>query len=276
MKEILNKIKDYINNADAIVLGAGSGLSTASGYIYSGKRFMDNFKYMYDLYGYKDMYSAGFHNFKTKEEYFGYYAKFVILNRYSDIGLDLYKKLYKIVENKNYFVITTNVDHLFQKSGFSKDRLFYTQGDYGLFQCSKPCLNITYDNEKQIRVMYNSLINNKIPSSLISRCPNYNRVMTFNLRSDDTFVENEGWHKAKDRYEKFINDNKNKKILFLELGVGYNTPVIIKYLFMRLTYMLDNARYVAINNSYDELPLEIKDKGIYLNANLEDVITKLS
>lgn len=272
---MIEKLKELLNNAEAIIVGAGAGLSTAAGFKYSGDIFLSNFKDMYDKYGYIDMYSAGFHNFKTSEEKWGYWCRHIYLNRYKEKHNKLYNDLYSILKNKNYFVITTNVDHQFQLAGFDKNRLFYTQGDYGLFQCSIPCHNKTYDNEKEILEMINNLVEYKIPSSLIPKCPICGKEMEVNLRSDDTFVEDEGWHKASERYYKFINDNKNKKILFLELGVGYNTPVIIKYPFMRMTNSFNDASYVVINKGYNPIPAEIKDKTMIIDSDIKEIINKL-
>ena len=268
----MTNIKELINEAEAIVIGAGAGLSNAAGFEYGGTTFMNNFKYMHDLYGYNDMYTAGFHNFKSEEEKWAYWSKMIFLNRYNDDGKELYKKLYSLVKDKNYFVITTNVDHQFQKAGFAKNRLFYMQGDYGLFQCSIPCNNKTYDNKEIIYKMINNIKDNKIPTSLIPRCPNCGALMTTNLRCDDKFVEDEGWHKAKNNYENFINENKNKKILYLELGVGYSTPIWIKYPFMKLTSQNKNAKYVVIDKGYNFIPKEIEKQSIFINENINNII----
>lgn len=271
----IEDLKNLINYYDTIIIGAGAGLSAAAGFEYGGKTFLDNFKDMYEKYGYTDMYSAGFHNFSTEEEKWGYWCRSIYLNRYKDGAKQLYLDLYKILKNKNYFVITTNVDHQFQLAGFDKKRLFYTQGDYGLFQCSKPCHKKTYDNEEIIKRMKQSLIDNKIPSSLIPKCPKCGRNMSLNLRSDNTFVEDEGWHKAFNNYQEFLSKAKNGKVLFLELGVGYNTPAIIKYPFMRMTYQFDNAFYVCVNQGENYIPDEIIDKSLIINEDLNLVISEL-
>lgn len=272
----IEKLKKLINESDAIVIGAGAGLSTAAGFEYSGSTFIKNFKYMLDKYGYTDMYQAGFHNFKTSEEKWGYWSKFIYLQRYMCGTKPLYKELFNILKDKNYFVITTNVDHQFQLANFDKERLFYTQGDYGLFQCSLPCHNKTYDNKEQIMEMINNIKDNKIPSSLIPKCPICGREMTTNLRCDDTFVEDEGWHKAKYNYINFLENNKNKKILFLELGVGWNTPVIIKYPFMRMTYQYKNAFYVCINKGFNKIPDEIRQKSLIIDDDISKIISRLN
>lgn len=267
MKEI-EKIKELIQEAEAIIIGGGAGLSTAAGFIYDGQYFLDNFLDINKKYGYTDMYSACFHPFLTSEEKWGYWCRFIYLQRYKEGAKPLYKKLFEMVKDKNYFVITTNVDHQFQLAHFGKKRLFYTQGDYGLFQCSNSCHEKTYDNEKQIMEMVHSLKDGLIPTNLIPKCPICGEEMTTNLRSDDKFVEDEGWHKAAHRYEQFLNQNKDKKILFLELGVGWNTPVIIKYPFMKMTYAFKNAFYVCINKGFNRIPQEIQDKSIVINDDI--------
>ena len=268
MDEKIETLKKYINEADAIVIGAGAGLSVAAGFEYGGATFLKNFKYMHDKYGYTDMYSAGFHCFESLEEKWAYWAKMIYLNRYACGAKDLYKKLYEIAKDKNYFVITTNVDHQFQLSGFDKNRLFYTQGDYGLFQCSNACHNKTYDNKEMIEEMIKNTKNNLIPTNLIPRCPICGSPLETNLRCDNSFVEDEGWHKSLKRYQDFINENKDKKILFLELGVGYNTPGIIKYPFLKLTYQFKNAFYITINNEREYIPPELKNKSLVISADL--------
>lgn len=268
MKLTKELLQTLINECDAIVIGAGAGLSQAAGFEYGGKTFIDNFKYMFDLYGYTDMYSAGFHNFDTLEEKWAYWSKMIYLNRYKYEAKPLYTRLFNLVKNKNYFVITTNVDHQFQLAGFDKKRLFYMQGDYGLFQCSNACHNKTYDNKKDILNMINNIKNNKIPSNLIPKCPICGSPMTTNLRCDDKFVEDEGWHKHKKRYMEFIKQNKNKNILFLELGVGYSTPVWIKYPFIKMTLDNKNAKYICIDKGYIMTPKEIENQTYVFNDDI--------
>lgn len=275
MMSTLEQLKKWFNEAEAIVIGAGAGLSTAAGFEYDGKTFLKHFDYMHDLYGYNDMYSAGFHNFLTEEEKWGYWSKFIYLNRYQTGALPLYHDLLKLVAKKNYFVITTNVDHQFQKAGFSKERLFYTQGDYGLFQCSIPCHQKTYDNEDIIKQMITNQIDHKISSDLLPKCPICHHLMTMNLRSDENFVEDEGWHKASDRYLTFLKQNISKNILFIELGVGWNTPSIIKIPFMQMVKKAPHAHYLCINKGHNEIIDGIEEKAIILNQDLKEVITIL-
>ena len=207
----LEQLKNLINDSQAIVIGAGAGLSAAAGFEYGGEFFKEHFSEMVKL-GYTDMYSAGFHHFDSEEAKWAYWSKHIYYSRYQGVK-QLYKDLLEVVKDKNYFVLTTNVDHQFQLAGFDKERLFYTQGDYGLFQCSKPCHNKTYDNEELVLQMFKEQKDNLIPSTLIPKCPVCGRVMETNLRSDDRFVEDDGWHKASNNYSKFINDNKDKNAI---------------------------------------------------------------
>ena len=229
------KLKEALRTADAVVIGAGAGLSTSAGFVYTGERFEKYFSDYAEKYGIKDMYSGGFYPFATPEEHWAYWSRYIFVNRYMDPPTDLYNKLYESVKDKDYFVITTNVDHCFQKAGFDKKRLFYTQGDYGLFQCSEPCCRETFDNKNIIFEMLKQQKDMKIPTELLPVCPHCGKPLTMNLRSDDKFVEDEGWHRAEERYENFLRTREGQKILFLELGVGYNTPVIIKYPFWQMT-----------------------------------------
>ena len=272
----IERLQNLIDNCDAIILGAGAGLSTAAGFEYGGKLFLDNFPDMYKKFGVTDMYSAGFSKFSSSEEKWGYWCRSIYLNRYKNGAKKLYVILVNILKKKEYFVITTNVDHQFQLAGIDKERLFYTQGDYGLFQCSKPCHKKTYDNGKIVMNMLENLNEGLIPTSLIPHCPVCGREMEMNLRSDDTFVEDEGWINANNRYREFILANKDKKILFLELGVGFNTPVIIKYPFIQMTNTLKDAFYVCINKGYNYIPEEIKDKSMLVEDDLAEVINLLN
>ncbi|MFV0518871.1 MAG: SIR2 family NAD-dependent protein deacylase [Lachnospirales bacterium] len=268
----ISKMAELINSAEAIVIGAGAGLSTSAGFVYDGENFNRHFNDFEDKYGFKDMYTGGFYKFETKEEYWAYWSRYIYVNRFCDIPTDLYKNLLELVKDKNYFVITTNVDHCFQKSGFDKERLFYTQGDYGLFQCSVPCSNETYENKDIILKMVEQQENMRIPSELIPLCPNCGKEMTMNLRSDNLFVENDGWHRSAKNYSEFIDVYKNKKILFIELGVGFNTPSIIKYPFWQMTFANKNANLISINFNEALVPKEIEGKSVCFKEDIYKVI----
>ena len=270
----IKKLKSALEEADCVVIGAGAGLSTSAGFTYSGERFDKYFSDFGEKYGFKDMYSGGFYPYPTPEEMWAYWSRYIYINRYMDIPKPVYEELLELIKDKDYFVITTNVDHCFQKAGFDKKRLFYTQGDYGLFQCSEPCRDMTYDNKDMILNMYEKQSGMRIPSELIPKCPNCGKPLTMNLRSDDKFVEDEGWHEAAKRYEEF-NETHKGKVLYLELGVGYNTPVIIKYPFWQRTFDNPNATYACINFSDAECPEQIKDRSILIEGDIGKVLEDL-
>lgn len=274
--EPLERLKAALRDCDAVVIGVGSGLSTAAGFTYNGERFEKYFSDFAAKYGIKDMYSGGFYPFATPEEHWAYWSRYIYINRYMDAPKPVYNDLLKLVQDKDYFVITTNVDHCFQKAGFDKKRLFYTQGDYGLFQCSEPCCQETFDNEEVIREMVKRQEDMKIPTELLPTCPHCGKPLTMNLRSDDTFVEDKGWHRAVERYENFFRTRAGQKILFLELGVGYNTPVIIKYPFWQMTAKNPNATYICINQGQAVCPQEIELQSVCINADIGQVLQSLS
>ena len=269
----IEKLKEKIRTADAVVIGAGAGLSTAAGFTYSGERFEKYFSDFAAKYGIQDMYSGGFYPYETPEEHWAYWSRYIYINRYMDAPKPVYDDLLKLVANKDYFVITTNVDHCFQKVGFDKKRLFYTQGDYGLFQCSEPCCQETFDNKDIIFEMLKQQNDMKIPTELLPVCPHCGKPLTMNLRSDDKFVEDEGWHRAAERYENFLRTRAGGKMLFLELGVGYNTPVIIKYPFWQMTAKNPNATYACINKGQAICPQEIERQSICVNAGISEVLS---
>ncbi len=261
--------------ADAVVVGAGAGLSTAAGFTYSGERFERHFADFIGKYGFTDMYSAGFYPFPTEEEKWAYWSRHIYYNRYVPAPKPVYDNLLKLLKEKDYFVITTNVDHQFQKAGFDKRRLFYTQGDYGLFQCAKPCHQKTYDNEDVIKRMIAEQMDMRIPSELVPKCPVCGGPMAMNLRSDETFVEDEGWHAASERYEDFIRRHLNGKILFLDLGSGGNTPVIFKIPFIQWTMQNPNAIYATINLGEAFTVDQIKDRSIVIDGDIGEVLERM-
>ncbi len=269
-------LKEKINQADALIIGAGSGLSTAAGFTYSGERFRRYFADFEDRYHFHDMYTGGFYPFESLEEYWAYWSRFIHCNRYMDVPHpEIFQNLKKLTENKDYFIITTNVDHLFQKHGFDKERLFYTQGDYGLWQCMTPCHPYTYDNEALVKRMVEEQKDMQIPTALIPRCPICGKPMTMNLRADHTFVEDAGWHRAAKRYEDFLQAHRQGKVVYLELGVGYNTPVIIKYAFWRFVHANKQATYACVNLDPIQIPEQIRHRSIALQTEIGAVLRQL-
>lgn len=288
----ISRLKHEIETADAVIIGAGAGLSASAGFTYTGKRFEQHFSDFIRKYGFHDMYSGGFYPFETLEEHWAYWSRYIYINCYTAAPKPVYDDLLKLVQGKDYFVLTTNVDHCFQKAGFDKQRLFYTQGDYGLWQCSVPCHNKTYDNEAVVRKMVaaqgfafaengdlyvpdGTKLKMEVPSELIPYCPHCHKPMSMNLRADDTFVEDEGWHRAAERYGAFLKSHQNQKVLFLELAVGYNTPTIVKYSFWQMTYDWPNATYACLNYGEAYAPDEIKRKSICVNRDIGDILTAL-
>lgn len=271
----IEKLKKEIDTADAIVIGAGAGVSTAAGFTYSGERFMNYFADFYKKYGFDNMYSGGFYPFDSLEEFWAYWSRYIFCNRYKKAPKPVYDNLLKLVDGKDYFVLTTNVDHQFQLAGFDKKRMFYTQGDYGLWQCSEPCHDKTYDNEAVVRKMLDEQHNMKIPTELIPHCPVCGKPMSMNLRSDNTFVEDEGWHKASERYSEFIRRHNDLHILYLELGVGANTPAIIKYPFWNMVDKNENAVYACINLGESFCPEAIENRSICINSDIAKVLEDL-
>ena len=234
----LERLKNALSESDAVVIGAGAGLSASAGFVYDGKRFEKHFSDFIEKYGFRDMYSGGFYPFDSLEEHWAYWSRYIWINRYTDAPKPVYDELLALVKGRDYFVLTTNVDHCFQKASFEKDRMFYTQGDYGLFQCSEPCCQKTWDNEEIVRAMLDRQEDMRIPSELVPRCPNCGKPAAMNLRSDDTFVQDAGWYEAAERYALFIKRHQGMRTLYLELGVGYNTPIF---------YVLRTSRNSKIN-----------------------------
>ena len=291
-EEQVRKLKEKIQNVEAIVLGAGSGLSTAAGLTYRGERFQ---KYFFDFakkYPIRDIYSGGFFPFESPEEFWAWWSRHIYFNRYLDAPSDVYGNLKKIVEGKDYFVLTTNVDHQFQRAGFAKERLFYTQGDYGLFQSSRPTVAKTYDNQEIVEKMLEAQgfvrddegifqlpedkkLKMSIPTELIPICPDDGLPMAMNLRVDENFVEDAGWKMAAKRYQNFLHSHKGKHVLYWELGVGMNTPVIIKFPFWRYTEENPNAYYACLNLGEAGCSREISKRSICLNADIGQVLRDL-
>ncbi len=286
----IEKLKTALSEADAVIIGAGAGLSTSAGFTYSGERFQTYFGDFEKKYGFHDMYSGGFACFSGLEEQWAYWSRYIYINRYMSPPKQVYENLFQLVKDKDYFVLTTNVDHCFQRAGFDKKRMFYTQGDYGLWQCSEPCHQQTYDNGKTVKAMLEaqgfgfaedgSLIVPEhpkmvVPTELVPRCQICGKPMSMNLRADDTFVEDEGWHLASERYSLFVQRHQKLKVLFMELGTGWNTPSIIKYNFWRMTNQWPDATYACINLGDACAPKEIEKKSICIDDDIDTVLKQL-
>ena len=273
--EQIEQVRQALHEADAVVIGAGSGLSTSAGLTYSGPRFQEHFGDFIQKYKIQDMYSGGFYPFDSLEEHWAWWSRHILINRYEKAPKLVYDELLKLVHEQDYFVLTTNVDHQFQLAGFDKKRLFYTQGDYGLWQCSQPCCQKTWDNEETVRRMVAEQRDMRVPTELVPHCPVCGRPMTMNLRCDSTFVQDEGWYAAAGRYQDFLRRHERMRMVYLELGVGGNTPVIIKYPFWKMTYQNSNAFYVCINLSESCCPKEIQTKAVCINRDVGTVLHEL-
>ena len=289
--EQIARLKAALETADTLVIGAGAGLSASAGFAYSGERFQKYFGDFAEQYRFADMYSGGFFPYSTPEEHWAYWSRYIYINRYMDPPKPVYQTLVSLVKDREYFVLTTNVDHCFQRAGFDKRRLFYTQGDYGLWQCSEPCHSRTYDNRETVRQMVLSqgfriaedgtldlpegdTLKMTVPTELVPRCPVCGRPMTMNLRADDTFVEDRGWHLASERYGAFLRA-RSGKTLFLELGVGYNTPAIIKIPFWQMTAGDPEAVYASINRGEAVCPEEIAERAVLIDGDIGTALADL-
>ena len=270
----VQRLKYELDAADAVVIGAGAGLSTSAGFTYAGERFEKYFSDFGKQYDFHDMYTGGFYPYQTLEEHWAVWSRYIYVNRYMDAPKPVYQKLLEMIKEKDYFVITTNVDHCFQKAGFDKKRLFYTQGDYGLFQCSEPCCQETFGNEEAIREMVERQRDMRIPRELLPVCPHCGKPMTMNLRSDERFVQDEGWYRAAERYGNFLRTRKGQRILFLELGVGYNTPGIIKYPFWQMTAENPKATYACVNYGEAVAPKEIAERAICIDGDIGEILCR--
>lgn len=288
----IEKLQEALRRADCVMIGAGAGLSVSAGFVYTGERFREYFSDFEEKYNISDMYSGGFYPFGTLEEYWAYWSRYIYINRYLDAPKPVYDRLFELVRDREYFVLTTNVDHCFHKAGFDERRMFCTQGDFGLFQCSVPCHDALYGNESAVRRMVESqgyviagdgalsLPDGVSPamsvaSGLIPLCPKCGRPMAMNLRTDDAFVEDEEWRAAAKRYTEFISARKNAKTLFLELGVGYNTPMIIRYPFQRMTAQNPKAVYACINYGEAYAPDEIRKQSVCINGDIGEILERL-
>ena len=268
------RLYQALKQSDAVLVGAGAGLSTSAGFLYDGERFQRYFSDFEEKYGFHDMYSGGFYPYATLEEYWAYWSRYIWVNRYMDVPKPVYQDLLELVRGRDYFVLTTNVDHCFQKAGFDRERLFYTQGDYGLFQCTGPCCQETWENKNAVKDMLEYQADMRIPTEKLPRCPKCGRPLTMNLRADDRFVQDAGWYQAAQRYEDFLRRHRRGNILYLELGVGYNTPAIIKWPFWQRTAQNPSAVYACVNLGQAACPDGIARRAICIDGDIGDTLKK--
>ena len=278
MEEYSSRIlqaKQAIKQADYIIIGAGSGLSTAAGLLYSGEKFEKDFREFIEKYHFDNLYSASFYEFKTQEEKWAFFAKMIKLNRYNEKPLKLYQELYEIVKNKEYFVLSTNVDGQFYNSGFDKDKVFEVQGDYEYLQCENACHNKLYNNRDLVEKWLQNTKDCEISSNLIMKCPVCGGNMDMNLRKDANFVQDENWYRQSEKYEDFLSRSKGKNVVLLEIGVGFNTPGIIRFPFEQMTANNVKTTLIRINKDYPLPMLEIKNKTISFDEDTNKIIEDL-
>ena len=267
--------KQAIKQADYIIIGAGAGLSTAAGLLYSGGKFEKDFKEFIEKYHFDNLYSASFYEFKTQEEKWAFFAKMIKLNRYNEKPLKLYQELYEIVKNKEYFVLSTNVDGQFYNSGFDKDKVFEVQGDYEYLQCKNACHNKLYNNRDLVEKWLQNTKDCEISSNLIMKCPVCGGNMDMNLRKDANFVQDENWYIQSEKYEDFLSRSKGKNVVLLEIGVGFNTPGIIRFPFEQMTANNVKTTLIRLNKDYPNPMLEIENKPISFDEDTNKIIEDL-
>ncbi|WP_404900444.1 Sir2 silent information regulator family NAD-dependent deacetylase [Priestia filamentosa] len=274
-KARIEKAKKEIEDTEFILIGGGAGLSAAAGITYGGKRFTDNFSAFIKKYGLTDMYSSGFYPYKTQEERWAYWAKHIYVNRFEPGPTILYKDLYQLVKDRTYFVITTNVDSQFEKSGFPVDKIFEVQGNYGYLQCAQGCHDKLYYNESLVREMIKKTVDCQIPSELVPICPVCGGNMDPNLRINQYFVQDEKWYKQNKLYNEFLKQSEGKRNVYIELGVGFNTPGIIRYPFEQMTYHNEKATLIRLNKENSTGMKENADKTVTFNEDIKEVVSEI-
>lgn len=278
-EEQITQAAKAIREAEYILIGAGAGLSAAAGLTYGGKRFTDNFPEFIQKYGMTDMYSAGFYPFPSEEARWGYWSKHVFVNRIEPEALELYRILYELVKDKPYFVLTTNADHQFYKAGFGEEHIFATQGDYGYIQCMRGCHKKVYDDEKMMLQMNQARKDCLVPSYMVPKCPVCGGPMNMNLRCDHYFVEDDAWHQAEENFGSFLKECENKKTVLFELGIGFNTPTIVRFPFEHLAAKKKNMTLIRLNRDEAIVPESLGERAIGINADMkqsvEDIAVKV-
>lgn len=280
-EEQIMQAADMIQKADYVLMGAGAGLSTAAGAVYGGTWFEKNFKEFKEKYGngpyMQDMYSAGFHPYPDEESFWGYWSKQAILG---GIDLDvtpLYKDILKLLKDKRIFCLSTNADGQFQKAGYKEEQIFCTQGDYFHIQCQKACHQRTYNAVKLFKQMDQARKNCQIPTYMVPKCPICGGPMTMNLRCDQYFVQDEAWYQAEKRFGDFLNEalKSQKNLLLLELGVGFNTPTIIRFPFEKLVKENKQVNLIRLNLNEAVIPESIEQQAVGINKDIKQTIKDL-
>ena len=298
--EKIEQLRRLIADADYILIGAGAGLSAAAGLDYAGEDFRREFREWISRYGITDLYSSSFYPFKTEEELWAYWAKHIWFARYRPEALPLYRQLFGVVKEKNYFVITTNVDGQFEKAGFDQECIFATQGDYAFFQPkgqqeqSGACPNsaesrlrsseaqpassspkVLYNNKVWVEQALPAIKDCRIPTELIPHTPD-GKPVSMNLRCDDTFVEDDHWHQQAARYQQFVEKAYNKRLLLLEFGVGFNTPVLIRFPFEHMAAQFPQTTLVRFNRDYPQLTTGGIHRFISFTEDLPEIFLTLN
>lgn len=276
--EKIQHLSELIYNTDAIVIGGGSGLSSAAGYnhYHWSSVFLKQMGVFQEHYGFTSPFAGFYHCFSSLEEQWAYYAAYTRAIQTADIGKP-YLDLKNIIGNKPHFIITTNIDGQFERV-FSTKHICDFQGNFRYFQCSQPCHDTIYNNETSIEKIFFNINKFRVPSELVPRCPKCGRQMVPWVR-DDAFLEGESWKLSLKNYydflEKWLLQNNSSKVLLLELGVGDMTPSIIKLPFWEITEKNANVTYVCINKNKSSMPMHIKDKSLHITGDLSLVLEEL-
>lgn len=264
---------ELVDEAEAIVIGIGAGMSAAAGFTYVGKRFTDAFPDFISKYRFFDMLQASLFEYEDLQEYWAFQSRFSLLNFFDQPVGQAYLNLRKIIKGKNYHIITTNADNAFYAAEYDMDKVFRIQGEYGLWQCVNHCHQQTYQNEALIREMVEKQSHMKVPKELVPYCPKCGAPLEVNKRTiEKGMVEDSHFHEQKHRYEQFINDNNGKKVLYLEIGVGHTTPQLIKQPFQQMTEDNEQALFVTMNQKDYFIPRNIRSRTIRLDKDIAEIL----
>ena len=270
--ERIDHLRQAIQEADRIIIGAGSGLSTAAGLDYAGEDFRREFAPWIERYGITDLYSSSFYSFESREVYWACWAKHIWFCRYRTGALPLYKQLCGLFPEA--FVVTTNVDAQFELAGFAKESIFATQGDYGRFQPANGEPKQTWSNRRWVEQVLPLIDDCRIPTLMIPLTED-GRPAAMNLRVDDTFVEDEQWHRQAKRYTDFVQEASQSNLLLLEFGIGYNTPGIIRLPFEQMAQRFPNTTLVRFNRDNPEPYLQDLPHFLSFTKDINEILNQL-